>query len=1043
MNKLTSTLLTIGFLNVYSYINAQTTIDTLTFSNLTETGGKITDQYNNSPAGEGIENVTDGKPATKFLTRNNSFWIIFESNTSAVVNKYALTSANDFANRDPKAWTFYGSNDGMNWKALSIQSNQNFLKRFERKVYLFNNTSPYRFYKLQVTQNHGDANTQLSEFEVWGTNFVPAAPANFTAEYKNSSIELSWYDMATNEDGFLLEKSASGNEFVTIADLPQNTQNYSDGVCASSSYVYRIAARNSSGASQYIYAMATSPVAPELADITNSPGGAFYAQYTESSPANEGYNNLFDNDFTTKYLTTSHNSGWIIFKTPSPTLVTQYAITSANDAPERDPKNWVLECSNDSIKWILADSKQNQLFGGRFTRNLYQFDNDEEYTYYRLSIQNTLSGGMLQIAEIEFFGTGGATITDIPAEPAALKAIAVTDNQIILTWNDLSSNEDGYEIFWSTDASDWDSVTIDKNNTEYHCLQLNELTSYYYKIRAFNSAGKSGFTPVVNAETLSALPPETIQEKWGEHNQLIKRTFYNDHIAVYIDDDMDPSITWYHSMAERVWRYTKATYGDFSDPRLYVIMHQDKYSGGHPATYFDPSHYYLNAIDMGQNGSWDDSTDWNLGILVHETGHIVEGASKHVRESPAFGIWGDSKWMEIYTYDIYLGIGKPDEAQKAADIYNNTYDNFPVAGSQWFKNWFFPIYDKFGETTVLNNYFTLLGEHFPQKNGSYTRAMNWGEFVHFWSAAANFNLKAQATLAFGWPIEWENQFKQAQIDFPLSYHDNTIPEAPLKLVASAVSENKINLYWIDLSKGEHGTRIERSENGIEFTLITNIAAGATTFTDSGLTRKTKYIYRINTSNEHSNSLYSNTVAAVTFDQPLVSPANLLLEASERGIEVCWADLSDNEAGFRIERAEDDGNFKFYDQVLANTNCYVDTNTTSGITYKYRVRAENTQEVSAFTNEAYGTLEFVNANNAVWNNIRICPNPAQSFIVFSNSDIEPVTQEISVFSADGKEVYTLARPSNIEVIHLENFAKGIYFIRLKANSCQKTLKLIVQ
>jgi len=48
--------------------------------------------------------------------------------------------------------------------------------------------------------------------------------------------------------------------------------------------------------------------------------------------------------------------------------------------------------------------------------------------------------------------------------------------------------------------------------------------------------------------------------------------------------------------------------------------------------------------------------------------------------------------------------------------------------------------------------------------------MNWGEFIHFMSAAAAKNLKPLATKAFGWPADRETQFKKARTEFPeISY----------------------------------------------------------------------------------------------------------------------------------------------------------------------------------------------------------------------------------------------------------------------------------
>jgi len=96
----------------------------------------------------------------------------------------------------------------------------------------------------------------------------------------------------------------------------------------------------------------------------------------------------------------------------------------------------------------------------------------------------------------------------------------------------------------------------------------------------------------------------------------------------------------------------------------------------------------------------------------------------------------------------------------------NTRDNYPRVQTAWFQDWFYPIWRDHGKGAVLATYFRLLAKHFPQHNGSYARDMNWGEFVHFWSGAAGVNLKPLATTAFGWPAEWEQQFTQAQRDFP-------------------------------------------------------------------------------------------------------------------------------------------------------------------------------------------------------------------------------------------------------------------------------------
>lgn len=277
-----------------------------------------------------------------------------------------------------------------------------------------------------------------------------------------------------------------------------------------------------------------------------------------------------------------------------------------------------------------------------------------------------------------------------------------------------------------------------------------------------------------NSSQTDGLPPETWQEHWFEHSSYLTRTYYNDEIAVYYDEYMPKSVTWPNTVMSDVWAYTKKTYGDFgTDPRLFLIFHlvgsnsTGIEGGGHPASYFDASHDYHNTIDCGL-GDWTNPTGEALGIPVHEIGHIVCGASHGVQGSPSDVLWGDSKFMEIFIYDVYANIGKQDAADEIYAQMQNQYDDFPKPHSQWFKNWFYPIYTNYGKGAVLNKYFALLAENFPKKNNGkeFSRNLNWGEFIHFWSGAAGVDLKAQAITAFGWSTEWQAMLDNAREDFP-------------------------------------------------------------------------------------------------------------------------------------------------------------------------------------------------------------------------------------------------------------------------------------
>jgi hypothetical protein len=262
-------------------------------------------------------------------------------------------------------------------------------------------------------------------------------------------------------------------------------------------------------------------------------------------------------------------------------------------------------------------------------------------------------------------------------------------------------------------------------------------------------------------------PPEaTWKEHWFEHDQLLELVYWDDHVAIFFDDDVPRAGTeWLLPFMSDLWRYTKATYGeDFGpDPRLYSIHHEGRYSGGHPSTYFDASHDFRNVSDIGPGG-WQDPD--NIDIASHEVAHVVEGGSYGRHGSPAFGVWRDSKWAELFQYDVYLALGMPDHAQRVFDKFTATVDDFPRAGTRWFRDWFYPIYRDHGGSQVMPRFFQLLSQHFRQNGSEYQGGLDFGEFVHFMSGAAGADLKDLATEAFGWPGEREAEWQAARREFP-------------------------------------------------------------------------------------------------------------------------------------------------------------------------------------------------------------------------------------------------------------------------------------
>lgn len=101
---------------------------------------------------------------------------------------------------------------------------------------------------------------------------------------------------------------------------------------------------------------------------------------------------------------------WIIYKLPAGSMqkLAAYQLTSANDAPERDPKDWVLEGSNDGGQtWNVLDSQKSQFFEMRFMRKTFIVSQRNQmcnaFRFRFLSVRDTNATTRLQVSCIDLF----------------------------------------------------------------------------------------------------------------------------------------------------------------------------------------------------------------------------------------------------------------------------------------------------------------------------------------------------------------------------------------------------------------------------------------------------------------------------------------------------------------------------------------------------------------------------------------------------------------------------------------------------------------
>jgi hypothetical protein len=145
---------------------------------------------------------------------------------------------------------------------------------------------------------------------------------------------------------------------------------------------------------------------PEPEDVTSQASVTVNLENPGGPSANEGSLKVIDNKLDTKYLTFDYDSTlYIQLKFRTGQDVTSYSLSSANDSPSRDPKNWKLSASNDTQTWVDLDTRTNETFSDRGVTNNYTISNKTAYKYYRLNVTENGGDSLFQLAEFRVVST--------------------------------------------------------------------------------------------------------------------------------------------------------------------------------------------------------------------------------------------------------------------------------------------------------------------------------------------------------------------------------------------------------------------------------------------------------------------------------------------------------------------------------------------------------------------------------------------------------------------------------------------------------------
>lgn len=244
-----------------------------------------------------------------------------------------------------------------------------------------------------------------------------------------------------------------------------------------------------------------------MVDHTDPIGTGTITRRAEINSA-ESAAKAFDNSTTTKWLDnggtpTSGNPSWIQLQLPAAKTVTKLTITSANDAPDRDPENFVLKGSNNGTNFTTLSTWSSETFSTRFQKKEWTFSNSTAYTYYRLeTTKNKGNISMTQLSEIELIGPagGGGGDTQAPTVPTNLTAANATQTTVDLSWTASTDNVGvtDYDVYNGT------TLITTVTGTTYQATGLTANTAYTFTVRAKDAAGNQ--SAASNGTTITTLP---------------------------------------------------------------------------------------------------------------------------------------------------------------------------------------------------------------------------------------------------------------------------------------------------------------------------------------------------------------------------------------------------------------------------------------------------------------------------------------------------------------------------------------------------------
>ncbi len=762
----------------------------------------------------------------------------------------------------------------------------------------------------------------------------PAAPTSLTASLASSTtVQLTWNDVATNEDGYYVYQSiGSVNNWQQIKTLAANsTSTVVDlgSTPAGGTYYYLVRAYNST----------EGPGAP------SNTANVFMIGYPNPPTLQNG---SFDGTqtVTLTWVDNANNEdGFKVWqKVPSGSFVLNKTIATPNvttttidlgSNPVNGTYSYYLQAYNSVLTsansntfdvavatkpWVPVMSSISQAYtGGNYIIHLCWTDTSHNETGFHV-LQKIGAGSETTVAtvaanttcadinlgatptfatyyyNVDAYNAQGTTLATggplstvapmVPTAPSGVSTAVATPTSVSLTWTDNASNETGFKVYQKIDSGAWTLVqTIATPNTTSTTVSLGSTPppgTYYYKVRTYNT---------ISGESTDSNSSSVAVEGYPNPPSGVTSSF---------DGSQTVTVSWTDNASNetgfKVWQ--KSPSGTF-------ILNKTIATPNTTST----------TIDIGsnpENGTYQYYVEsYNTSMTSDPSVTATVSVATAPLAPSGFGI---SSGMSGTDHIVTLTWGDASHNEQGFKIY------------QQIKSGVYVLIDTLAPNTT-------------------TKVINYG-----------VNPTPYGTYAF--KVSAYNTVAEVYYPGGVSTGFPAVPHTPTTLTSSYDGVQTITLSWTDNSHNEDGFKVWQKTPSGSFVLNKTIATPNTTSTTINVGASPEngtWQYYVQAYNSLDTSSNSNTASvSVITALPPTAPSGLTGSFTEAThiINLNWTDNAHNETGFKIWQKVPSGSFVL-NKTIATPNTTTTTidigaNPASGV-YQYYVQAYNAIGTSADSN----------------------------------------------------------------------------------------------